>query len=179
MVLPDKKDNLEIKRQVVELFNLESQFKDIKKQYEDRKERLTVTIKNYMYCNKGIGNDFQFHAKSKSQGNKIFDVKKIEPSTIVWDVDKLEKMLDKEDVRHVIDKTYTINDIDGLVAYLKSCGVSPKRFKSFIDVSKKVNNDALEQLDAVGKLDRDDLSECYTVNKKSSYLRISMTEDEV
>ena len=178
MVLPDKKDNLEIKRQVVELFELENRFKDIKKQYEDRKERLTVAIKNYMYCNKGIDNGFQFYAKSKTQ-DKMFNVKKIEPSTIVWDADKLEKMLSKEDARQVIEKTYTITDIDGLIAYLKSCGVNSKRFKSFIDVSKKVNNDTLEQLDAVGKLDRDDLSGCYTVSKKSSYLRISMTEDEI
>ena len=49
MVLPDKKDNLEVKRQVVELFKLRKQFNEMEKAYQDKKEKLTVAIKNYMY----------------------------------------------------------------------------------------------------------------------------------
>ena len=177
MVLPDKKDNLEVKHQVVELFKLERQFNEMKKSYQDKKEKLTVAIKNYMYCNKGMTNDFQFRVKSKQSGDQMVTVKKIEPTSIVWNAEKLEQVLDKEDCKLVIEKTYTISDMEGLVTYLKFCGVSPKRFKSFIEVTRKVDESALEQLDAVGKINREELEDCFTVDKKSSYLRISMMED--
>ena len=177
MVLPDKKDNLEVKRQVVELFRLEKQFSEMEKTYRDKKKKLTVAIKNYMYCNEGVRNKFQFWVKTKQGNNQMVTVKKIEPTSIVWDAEKLEQVLDKEDYKAIIEKTYTISDMEGLVTYLKSCGVSPRRFKSFIEVTRKVDESALEQLDAVGKIDREELEDCFTVNKKSSYLRISMTED--
>lgn len=177
MVLPDKKETLEVKQQVMELFQIGKQFNEDRKEYEARRNALSVAIKNYMYCNKGIGNKFQFRVKSKQNGNRMVTVKKIEPSTVSWDAAKLEEVLDKDARRTVISKTYTINDMEGLVDYLKSCGVNPKRFKAFIEVERQVDNMALEQLSSLGKIDADALKGCYTVNKGSSYLRIGIAED--
>ena len=175
----DRKQNEEAMRQVIELYKLEKKYKEIKKSYEQKKTKLTTAIKNFMYIHKGIHDGFEFNAKRNEEQDCIFSVKKIEPASIVWDADKLEMKLTKAQRQEVINKTYFIEDIDGLVKYLKSCGVNPKRFKHYLRIEKSVDVGALEQLDAVGAIDREELEDCYTTVTKSSYLRVNMTmEDE-
>lgn len=50
----------------------------------------------------------------------------------------------------VIDKSYTITDINRLIIYLKSCDVDPKAFKSFINVTKTVDEKKLDKLADLG-----------------------------
>ena len=66
----------------------------------------------------------------------------------------------------------------GLVEYLKSYGVDPKKFKSFISAEEKVLSEKLEQLEALGEISKEDLAGCYEVKPRSSYLRISVAEEE-
>lgn len=174
MNLPIKKDTLLIRQQVVELHNLEQKYKEISKQYKERKDKLTLAIKNYMYCNKGCDKDFQFSVNEK----QTLGVKKVIPTLIIWDADKLEQCLDKRSAKEVIQKTYTVTDMEGLVKYLKTCGVDPKKFKSFLYIEKRVDETKLEQLNALGEVAVEDLEGCYTTSTKSSYLRISLTEEE-
>ena len=178
MLLPNKNDTREVRENVIELYRINEQFSKLQKEYNERKKKLTVAIKNYMYCNKGCDSDFLFKLKSTKDNHKLMSVKKVTPTTVVWDADKLEEALGKEYSKQVIDKTYAINDMDGLVSYLKSCGVNPKKFKTFIDVQKSVNVEVLEQLNAVGEIDKEDIKDCYVLDKKSSYLRLSVVEGE-
>lgn len=170
MQLPEKQQN-EVKQQAIELFELEKKFKAISKTYQEKKSKLSLAIKNFMYCTKGANEEFSFE-----QGDILMRVKKITPTTIVWDPDKLEERLDKEVREQVIEKRYTVEDMPGLIKYLKSCGVDPKVFKSFIAVEKKVCTEALEQLEALGEITREDVAGCYRVEVKTSYLRIGSTE---
>lgn len=181
MILSNKQENEEVKRQVVELFELEAKFKRIQQQYTIKKEKLSVAIRNFMYCNKGMNDEIEFFAQSGemfSKENRNVRVRRIVPTTITWDADKLEKRLDKQVAQKIIQKQYTITDMDGLIAYLKSCGVSASKFKSFIAVTKTVDAKALEQLDAVGEIQHSDIKGCYSVKEKSSYLRLDVIEDE-
>lgn len=181
MILQNKQENEEVKRQTIELFELEAKYKAIKKQYEDKKSKLTLAIRNFMYCNKGANDEIQFLAQSGdifSKDNKMLRVRRIVPKTVIWDADKLEKQLDKEIASRIIQKRYTITDMEGLIAYLRSCGVSAKKFKSFIEVEKIVDTNVIDQLDAVGDLCMEDVRGCFTVQEKSSYLRIDTLEDE-
>ena len=175
-VLQDKKKDVELKQQVIELYRIESKFKQMKKEYEAKKSSLVVAIKNQMFCNKGHWSEFQFGARKGDQ-KVVMSVKKIEPTSIVWDTDKLEQVLDKEVSKQVIEKTYEITDFVGLVAYLKTCGVSPKKFKEFVAVHKSVNEQSMDQLEAIGEIDRNAIEGCYTRKTKSDYLRIDMLED--
>lgn len=181
MILSNEQKNEEVKRQTIELFELEAKFKAIREQYESRKKKLSTAIKNFMYCNTGTNEEIQFFAQSGetfSKDNKMLRVRKITPTTIVWDVEKLEKRLEPETSSQIIQKQYVITDMTGLVKYLRSCGVSAKKFKSFIEVEKKVDAKMIEQLDAVGDLSYEDIKGCYSVQEKSSYLRIDTLEDE-
>ena len=170
MVLPQEKNN-EVKQQVLELVELERKYKELHTKYLRKKEKLTVAIKNFMFCNKGADKSFQFQNEEF-----VLSVKKITPTSIVWDVDKLEREIDKEVAQEVIMKTYTIDDIDGLITYLRSCNVNPKKFKSFISIEKKVDEAKLEQLEALGTITLDDVKGCYTTKEKSSYLQVRRME---
>lgn len=181
-MLSDKRENDTVKLQSIELYELEQKFKQLKAKYERKKEALVTQIKNFMFTNtEGIEEEFQFMVQSKNTSEPktgILSVKKVSPTTIVWDAAKLEKRLGKEKSSKVIEKTYTIDDMEGLIRYLKECGVSPKKFKSFLSVEKNVNQQALKQMDELGEITEQDIKGCYTVQSKSSYLRISMTGEE-
>lgn len=174
MILPIKKDTLSIRQKVVELYELERKYKELSKKYKEKKDKLSVAVQNYMFCNKGCAEGFRFDVGQQ----QMLGVKKITPTSIIWDAEQLERSLDKEVAKEVIQKTYTITDIEGLVEYLKTCGVSPKKFKSFLYIEKRVDETKLEQLNALGEITPKQLEGCYTTSTKSSYLRISLTEEE-
>lgn len=71
--------------------------------------------------------------------------------------------------KDVIDKSYTITDIDSLIIYLKSCGVDPKVFKSFINVTKTVDEKKLDKLADLGLIRKEQLEGCYTLKCKKTF----------
>lgn len=178
MLITNKSDTLAIRRDVMELSHIKKEFDETRKRYEARRKALITSIKNYMYCNKGCNDSFMFRIKGEDGEKQLMKVSKVVPTSIVWEPDKIEEVISKDEAKQVINKTYVINDMDGLITYLKSCGVSPKRFKGFIDVQKSVDTEALEQLSALGKVSEQDLSGCYTLNTKNSYIRLSIVEGE-
>lgn len=103
----------------------------------------------------------------------IVTVKRCQSVSIQFDAGKLEEKLDKEYCQEVISKKYEIQDMSGLIEYLKSCGVNPKKFKSFIKVEKTVNQGKLDQLFLTGKLSEKDVDGCYTTEKKSPYYTVT------
>lgn len=100
-------------------------------------------------------------------------VKRIQKSTVLFDAVKLSKKLSKELSALVIRKKYIINDYKGLVSYLKSCGVNPDKFKSFISTEYSVDNDSLNQLSDLGKIDKNDLFGCYEVKMQKPYFKVT------
>ena len=108
-------------------------------------------------------------------------VTRIQNTRIKFDPDLLEKALGKTLSEEVIIKHYTVNDMFGLIAYLKQCndGVDPKIFKSFISVSKTVDTRALDQLEALGKITAKQIEGCYTINKDSPYFTVSAGKGQI
>lgn len=160
-------------QEIEELFTLNEKFKHIKKQYEDKKKKLEVSIKNFMYSNGGLDT-----LSFKTNESEKMVVKKVSPRKIIWDPDKLEEKLDKELCNELIEKIYVVNDMQGLIKYLKSCGVNPKKFKSFLNIEKKVKTDVLQQMDDLGEISLEDVKGCYVVKESESYLKITIQEEE-
>ena len=160
-------------QEVEELFALKQKFDGVKKKFEERSKILTTSIKNYMYS-KGDVNYLSFKLGT---GQKI-EVKKVSPAKIIWNPDKLEEKLDKELYNELVEKKYIISDFEGLVKYLKSCGVNPKKFKSFLSVEKTVRTDVMKQMDELGELSMEDVKGCYEVKRSESYLKLGLHEEE-
>lgn len=99
-------------------------------------------------------------------------VSKVERVSVNFDADKVERALPKEAASKVINKRYEINDIFGLVSYLKACGVDPKVFKSFLSITKSVNVNELERLSTLGEIDERDLDGCFSVTKSEPYYKL-------
>ena len=160
-------------KEAEELYTLTQKFEHIKKRFEEKKKILTTSIKNYMYAN-GDVNVLSFLTSDE----KRMEVKKISQKRIIWNPDKMEERMDKELFNEVVEKTYTITDMEGLIHYLKSCGVNPKKFKSFISVEKKVKTDIIKQMDELGEITMEDVKGCYEVRESESYLKFVIQEEE-
>lgn len=167
-----KKQNEDIKLIVAELNKLQDEFKQYEKEYKKTKDSLQTKIRNYMYIN-GFTN-FRFN---NSDGS-IVKVANVKRKKIDFDIPKLKQKLDKDVLKQILVKKYVIRDFDGLKKYLKSCGVDPKKFVKFLDVSEEVNQKMIDQLSEVGEITMEDLKGCYTVTEETGYIRVTTSENK-
>lgn len=155
---------------VATFFQKQRKFKQVQTQFGEIKANFYNDMENYFECN-------------DIDGKLVVDcglnfgtmtVTRIQSSKVEFNPDKLEKVLGKELCRNVIHKRYEVNDIDGLVAYLKECGIDPKVFKSFLSVQKAVNTKELDKLEELGKITAEQIKGCYTIKSQSPYFTVNV-----
>lgn len=172
-----KNDSYQIKDSVRRLCEAKETYEKAKQYYERVKETETKEISNYIFCNLSK-NENSFDVLL-NEGERFymnptkFKVTKVVNQKINWIVERLKERLPKKVLCEVLDKTYTVNDMSGLIEYLKTCNVDPKRFKSFIDVSESINQDKLNWLYDTGHIKSKDLKDCYTVENGTSYIKLT------
>lgn len=167
LLLPSKEKR--IQKAVIELEELNMQFKSEEEKYKKRKNELQDLIKGY--TDKHNVEEFGFNF-----GNTFKKIRPVITKKITWDIKKLSDKLDKEIFNEVVKKKYTINNMDDLIKYLKSCGVNAKKFKKFIDVEESVDNKKIDELGQLGEIDIEQLSGCYELQANFSYVKISNLE---
>lgn len=159
----------EISKSVKALYNLQQQKKDFDKYYNETRKKEQLAISNFMFSNlKDNVNTFDIGV-----GDKNIKVTKVRTKKILWNIEKLRQRIPKEIYKKFIVKTYTINDMQGLVKYLKSCGVDAKKFKKFIDVKEEVDNDKLNNLSELGEIKMKDIKGCYELQLGEPYIKIT------
>ena len=166
----------EFKASVLTYFNKQRRFKKIKDDMEIIKKSFYEAMEDYFQCNEledSVTIKYDCYA---NEGGLV--VKRVQPKTIEFDANKLEKRIGKELAKDVIVKSYTIDDMNGLIAYLKECGVDPNIFKSFVNVEKKVNQKQLDNLYELGKIDENDIEGCFTVNARSPYFTVNLAKEK-
>ena len=177
-MLKNKQQNEKVKLAVIELLESQERFKQIKEDYEKKREELQLKIRNFMFVN-GV-ETFNFLAQSGdrfSKDNKQLKVTNVKQRKVDWDIPKLEERFDKELLNQFVKKEYQVNDWENLVKYLKSCGVTPKKFLSFITVSKTVDAKKLDELGELGEIEMEDLKGCYTISENVGYIKITELEE--
>lgn len=159
----------EISKSVKALYNLQQQKKEFDKYYNETRKKEQLAISNFMFSNlKDNVNTFDIGV-----GDKSIKVTKVRTKKILWDIEKLKQRIPKSITKQFINKTYTINDIYGLIEYLKKCGVDAKKFKKFIDVTETVDNDILNNLSELGVLKTKDVKGCYELQLGEPYIKIT------
>lgn len=153
----------------IDSYNEEAQlFKTAEARFKQYKERYTKIIG--MYFDK-----FSLDRYSLKKGeDEAIVVNRIQKSSIKFDADKLEQVLGKDIASQVIQKTYYVEDMEGLIEYLKACGVNGKVFKSFIRVEKSVDQDALDHLESCGAVSMDDIEDCYELVQSKPYFTVKV-----
>lgn len=86
---------------------------------------------------------------------------KVEKVTVDYDVKKLRSMVDQDLMSELVDKTYGIEDMNGLIKLLKKYKVPPAEFKKYIKVDEKVNKERIKQSYEIGDIKLEDLKGCY------------------
>lgn len=166
-----------ITNSVRRLYEAKKKRDKVNKYYDEIRKKEQVAISNYMYTNLGK-NETRFEIKL-CEGEEYYEspvnlsVTKIRKQKINWLPDKLKQVLDKQTYRDITEKTYTIVDMNGLIKYLKECGVNPKRFKQYIYVEEELNKDKLESLYESGVIDMKDLKDCYEIEVGEPYIKLT------
>ena len=104
-------------------------------------------------------------------------INRVKRTSVIFDAEKLEKILSKEYRSKVIEKKYEISDMLGLINFLKSYKVDPKIFREFLMISKSVNVGELDKLEELGYIKVKDLRGCYEIKEGSEYFTVKVKED--
>ena len=168
---------LQIKDSVRKLYDAQQEKKQFDKYYEEVRKKEQLSISNFMFTNLPKGkNSFEIELDEGVgyyTNHMKLNVTRIRTKRVTWLLDKLKQKLGKDIYKDVVDKTYTINDIQGLIKYLKSCGVDAKKFKKFIDVDETLNETKLNTYYETGALKKSDIEGCYDVKMGELYIRLT------
>lgn len=155
----------------LEFYEKQRKFKNIEKKFKELKDEFSKEAEKF-FRKKGV---------SKINIDKLreqsISINMVQKASVDFDVDKLEKSLG-ELSKDVIDKRYEIIDMPGLAKYLKSCGVNPKVFKSFLLVSKTVNTKKLDDLEERGEVSLEQIKNCYTLTQHNPYFTFKVNKKE-
>ena len=172
-----KKLTLIIKDSVRKLYDVQQEKKQFDKYYDEVRKKEQVAISNFIFTQLPKGQDsfeIELDEGSRYYTNHIgLRVTRVRTKKVLWDLGKLKKKLEKDVYKDVVDKTYIVNDMQGLISYLKSCGVDPKKFKKFIDVSEELNEERLDRCCEVGVIRRRDVAGCYDIKMGEPYIRLT------
>lgn len=159
-------------------YRKKQKFDKIQKQFAEAKERFEQDM---LECSDQIGKKRMCFSGDQFDSNSEADtlnVTRVEKVSIEWFAEKLERKLPKPVAKKVIRKQYRIRDMRGLTAYLKSCGVDPKVFKTFIDVERTVDQKAVDQLGEVGEISVNQIAGCYVVKCLKPYFTLKVKKGE-
>lgn len=168
---------LQIKDSVRKLYDAQQEKKQFDKYYEEVRKKEQLSISNFMFTNLPKGkNSFEIELDEGVgyyTNHMKLNVTRTRTKRVTWLLDKLKQKLGKDIYKDVVDKTYTINDIQGLIKYLKSCGVDAKKFKKFIDVNETLNETKLNTYYETGALKKSDIEGCYDVKMGEPYIKLT------
>lgn len=167
----------DVKSHVMALWNAKQNYKRAEEHLKEVTKKESLFISNFMFAN--LPSDEKSFLITLDEGVDYYSnhvtlkVTNCRTKKILWLIDKVKQNLTKDQQKMVLKKQYVINDIDGLVEYLKSCGVNPKKFKTFITVFEEMNEQALEQAYELGDIKRKQLNGCYQVKIGEPYFRLT------
>lgn len=161
----------ECRESVRKFFEKQTRLKQIQSQFGDLKAQFNSDMEDY-FKSEGIGKSITFSYDGFNESELV--VNRIQKVSVEFNPNKLEKALGKELSKSVIVKQYEITNIDGLIAYLKECNVDPKKFKSFLSVTKSVDTNALDILEEKGEITTEQVKDCYTVKHHSPYFTVNV-----
>lgn len=173
------KSKKQYEKDIATFFYKQNRFKQIQEKFETAKQQFYDDMEDY----------FNKYHKDESKINVVLDdglseqmltVNKITKVKINFDANKLEKRLDNELKQEIINKKVEIINLEGLIEYLKECGVNPKEFKKYINVRKEVNTKKLDKMEELGRISLEDIEGCYSIDKNSNtvYFKVALRKGD-
>ena len=166
-----------VKDNVRRLYDAQQEKKKFDKYYDAVRKKEQLAISNFMFTQ--LPRDQNSFEIELDEGETYYTnhvklrVTNVRTKKITWMLDKLKQKLGKDVYKDVVRKTYTVNDMQRLIKYLKSCGVDPKKFKKFIEVTEELDETKLDTYYETGALKKEDIAGCYDVKMGDPYIRIT------
>ena len=142
-------------------YNKQREFFDTKKAFDQLKKSFEKEME--LVFAESEADSISFSVASDC-GNDFFVVKKRCRTYIKWNFLKLAINLGNKLFKQVVNKKYIVNDMLGLIEYLKSCNVDPSIFKKYIDVEYSLNEAELDNLELLGKVKPEQLEGCFNLS---------------
>ena len=171
-----------IKDSVKKLYEAQKRKKKVDEYYNEVRKKEQLAISNYIFSmlQKGENSfDITLDDGEDYYTNHVkLKVTRVRKKSITWDIDKLKKKLDKKVIKKIVTKNYTINDMNGLIEYLKECGVNPKKFKKFLTVDEELNEIELNRLYDLGEINKEQVNGCYKLEMSEPYIKLTEQKQE-
>lgn len=163
----------ECRQSVIDFYRKQTEFKNVQSQLNEEKAKFNSLMERF-FEGENIDKSIVLSNCSINGECERYTVTRIQRVSVDFDPVRLKRSLDKDVHKSVIQKSYEIVDIDGLIGYLKECGADPKIFKSFLNVYESVDLDELNRLEEIGKVTREQVEGCYTVKRQKPYFTVSV-----
>lgn len=166
-----------IKGSVRRLYDAQREKKKFDAYYDAVRKKEQVAISNFMFTS--LPSDVSYFEVVLDEGEHYYTnhvklrITRVRNKKVVWFLEKIKKKLDKKIYNKIVDKTYTISNMPGLIEYLRSCGVDPKKFKTFIDVDERIDEQKLNICYETGEIKKSELAGCYNVTLGDPYIRLT------
>ena len=154
-------------------YNKQMEFSDIKKAFDQFKKSFEEEMELVFAESKTDSVSFSVGSDYKDE---LFVVKKRRRTYIKWNFQKLAKNLGNKLFKQVVNKKYIVNDMLGLIEYLKSCNVDPNIFKKYIDVEYSLNEAELDNLELLGKVKAEQLEGCFDLSFSKPWYSVEKKE---
>ena len=154
-------------------YNKQMEFSDIKKAFDQFKKSFEEEMELVFAESKTDSVSFSVGSDYKDE---LFVVKKRRRTYIKWNFQKLAKNLGNKLFKQVVNKKYIVNDMLGLIKYLKSCNVDPNIFKKYIDVEYSLNEAELDNLELLGKVKAEQLEGCFNLSFSKPWYSVEKKE---
>lgn len=154
-------------------YNKQMEFSDIKKVFDQLKKSFEEEMELVFAESKTDSVSFSIGSDYKDE---LFVVKKRHRTYIKWNFQKLAKNLGNKLFKQVVNKKYIVNDMLGLIEYLKSCNVDPNIFKKYIDVEYSLNEAELDNLELLGKVKAEQLEGCFNLSFSKPWYSVEKKE---
>lgn len=112
--------------------------------------------------------------ESDESVNHRVKVTRCRRSKIKFNIEKMEKALPKKVMKRITIKTVVVEDYLGLSNYLKTLGADPKVVKSFLSVSKNIDEKEFNQQYDLGEFKLEDVKGCYEISLGNPYYTVSV-----
>ena len=100
---------------------------------------------------------------------KSIKISRVDRIMVDFNIPKMKKQVNKKALKKVISKQYVVNDILGLVNYLKEIGADAEIVKSFIGTIETVDQKQLDKCYSLGEVSDEEIKGVYEVDKKFSH----------
>ena len=172
-----QKTLLMVKDNVRRLYDAQQEKKKFDKYYDAVRKKEQLAISNFMFTQ--LPRDQNSFEIELDEGETYYTnhvklrVTNVRTKKVTWMLDKLKQKLGKDVYKDVVRKTYTVNDMQGLIKYLKTCGADAKKFKKFIEVTEELDETKLDTYYETGALKKEDIAGCYDVKMGDPYIRLT------